>query len=158
MLDFKLTLTGDMTEGLDKLAASVGEAALRSAGFAGAQLLQEEAKIRAITSKDTGNLIDNIIVKRIEERSDGNQKQVYYVTVRRGYAPPKKGVTGKKAKAAAAAIAAGKAGAYYWKFVEFGTSRMAAKPFMRPAFDSRVQDALEVMRAKLAEKIAEGTP
>lgn len=26
--------------------------------------------------------------------------------------------------------------AYYWRFVELGTSKMAAKPFLRPTFDS----------------------
>jgi len=25
---------------------------------------------------------------------------------------------------------------YYWKFVEFGTSKMPARPFLRPAFES----------------------
>ncbi|MBM3114553.1 HK97-gp10 family putative phage morphogenesis protein [Jeongeupia naejangsanensis] len=28
-------------------------------------------------------------------------------------------------------------GAYYWRFVEFGTSRMPAKPFIRPTFDAK---------------------
>lgn len=32
--------------------------------------------------------------------------------------------------------------AFYWKFVEFGTSRMAAQPFMRPAFEGEQQAAL----------------
>jgi HK97 gp10 family phage protein len=156
MLDFKLTLTGDLTEGLDKLEASLGEAALRAAGFAGAQVFQQEAKVRVPVRE--GNLRDNIIVKRIEERSDANRRQVYYVTVRAGYAPPKKGATGKKAAAARAGIAAGKAGAYYWRWVEFGSSKSSAKPFLRPSFDARVHDALEIMRAKLAEKIREATP
>lgn len=32
--------------------------------------------------------------------------------------------------------------AYYWKFLEFGTYKMSARPFVRPAFDSRSKDAL----------------
>ena len=43
--------------------------------------------------------------------------------------------------------------AYYGAFVEFGTSKMAARPFMRPAFETRRDYAIEAMRAYLAERI-----
>jgi HK97 gp10 family phage protein len=38
---------------------------------------------------------------------------------------------------------------YYWRFLEFGTVKMAAKPFMRPAFDSMAGDAMQVIKEKL---------
>lgn len=38
---------------------------------------------------------------------------------------------------------------YYWKFVEFGTSKMPARPFMRPAFESRKLAAVEMAIATL---------
>ena len=52
---------------------------------------------------------------------------------------------------------------FYWRFVEFGTSKMRAFPFLRPAFDAkkieaaeRIKDALrqgiETEAAKLAGK------
>ena len=34
------------------------------------------------------------------------------------------------------------AAAYYWRFLEFGTSKMRAKPFLRPTFDRLGQAAL----------------
>lgn len=38
--------------------------------------------------------------------------------------------------------------AYYWKFLEFGTDRMAARPFIRPAFDRTSKETLtEFIRA-----------
>jgi len=40
-----------------------------------------------------------------------------------------------------------------WKFVEFGTSKMAAKPFLRPAFDGFKEAALEKIREYLAARI-----
>ena len=43
--------------------------------------------------------------------------------------------------------------AWYWKFVEFGTSRMSANPFMRPAFDSMKSKALERIKEYLATRI-----
>lgn len=30
---------------------------------------------------------------------------------------------------------------FYWRFIEYGTSKMPAKPFIRPAFDSSVDKA-----------------
>jgi HK97 gp10 family phage protein len=42
---------------------------------------------------------------------------------------------------------------YYWRFLEFGTVKMAAKPFMRPAFDSTGREAAEVIKGKLKERI-----
>lgn len=35
--------------------------------------------------------------------------------------------------------------AYYWKFIELGTERQAARPFVRPAFDAASQDALTAL-------------
>lgn len=42
----------------------------------------------------------------------------------------------------------------YWWLVEFGTSKMAAQPFMRPAFESRKMDAMSAIIKDLAPRIA----
>lgn len=42
---------------------------------------------------------------------------------------------------------------YYASFVEFGTSKMPARPFMRPAFESRNGDALAVFKTELSKRI-----
>lgn len=44
--------------------------------------------------------------------------------------------------------------AYYFRFVEFGTVKMPARPFMRPAFDHKKAAALEAIKTGLAEGIA----
>lgn len=134
MIKTEFLLTGDMEQGLDKLADSVGESVLRSAGYAGAQVFMEEAKLRAPVGE--GVLRDNIIVVRADEKSDGAQKQTYVVTVRSG----KFNQEGD---------------AFYWRFVEFGTVHAAAKPFIRPAFEAMKQFALQVMLKRMAEKIKE---
>lgn len=45
---------------------------------------------------------------------------------------------------------------YYWFMVEFGTQKMAAQPFMRPAFESSSRQALQVtidtLRADIAKQ------
>jgi len=42
---------------------------------------------------------------------------------------------------------------YYWRFVEFGTAKMAARPFLRPAFEAQKQNALEVFQTVLADGV-----
>jgi HK97 gp10 family phage protein len=44
--------------------------------------------------------------------------------------------------------------AWYWRFLEFGTSKLAARPFLRPAFDTMKEKAVEAIRDKLAQSIA----
>lgn len=44
--------------------------------------------------------------------------------------------------------------AWYWWYLEFGTSRMDAKSFMRPAFDSTKTEQIEALRVRLAADIA----
>lgn len=41
---------------------------------------------------------------------------------------------------------------YYWRFVEFGTKRMAARPYLKPATDTLPQ-ALEVFMAEVLPQI-----
>ena len=42
---------------------------------------------------------------------------------------------------------------FYWRFVEFGTSKMPAKPFMRPAFEQSKQQAAQAIIDKLQQEI-----
>lgn len=41
----------------------------------------------------------------------------------------------------------------YWHFVEYGTSKMSAVPFLRPAFDKNVNLALDIFTKKLSDEI-----
>lgn len=42
---------------------------------------------------------------------------------------------------------------FYWRFVEFGTSKMAARPFMRPAFEQSKEKAANVIIQSLKDGI-----
>ena len=48
----------------------------------------------------------------------------------------------------------------FWaRYLEFGTKKMGAKPFIRPAFESRKQDVLEEFKKQLKEGLRrEGLP
>jgi HK97 gp10 family phage protein len=42
---------------------------------------------------------------------------------------------------------------YYWWWVEFGTQKMAARPFLRPGFESTKSQQLEALRKRLRARI-----
>jgi len=44
-------------------------------------------------------------------------------------------------------------GAWYWHFVEFGTVKMPAHPFIRPAFDAVKDEALNEFKRHLTQGI-----
>ncbi len=136
-------------QGLDALAKALKELpdrvaknGLRAAVYAGAKVIRDEAKLQAPVA--TGGLGPNqpppgtlkraVILKQIPELSTKN-KQTFFVTVRQG----KKGNLSQDA--------------WYWRFVEFGTVKMSARPFLRPAFDMKKNDALTAIKTRLAERI-----
>lgn len=46
--------------------------------------------------------------------------------------------------------------AFYDRYIEFGTSKMPARPFMRPAFERHKEEATEIIKKHLVEAINNG--
>lgn len=44
---------------------------------------------------------------------------------------------------------------FYWRFVEFGTSKMAARPFLRPAFTAKKEEAAQAIITTLRDEITQ---
>lgn len=69
---------------------------------------------------------------------------------------PKSEMTGEFANGAAMGVyigtGRGKVYPNYWYFIEYGTSKIPATPFIRPAFDNNI----ELMLNRFAEKVSEG--
>lgn len=163
MADFlSVRLSGDAFEGLDRLDEALGENTLRAAGYAGAKVFQDETIANTAKFKEpTGLIKRNIIVKRAEEDSEGAKRQTYRVVVRKG----KMNVEGDAFYAGFVEgghkIVRRKPKNKAWKAHraaeerEFGSSKVPAKPFIRPAYASKRKAALDAMRAKLAEKLKE---
>ena len=143
-------------QGLDQLAKALRELpqrvarnGLRAAVYAGAKVIRDEAKLHAPVA--TGNLGANqpppgtlkrsVIMKQIPELS-GAQKQTFYVTVRHGKTYRKQAKKGNLSQ-----------DAWYWRFVEFGTVKMSARPFLRPAFDMKKHEAVTAIKTRLAQRI-----
>ena len=47
--------------------------------------------------------------------------------------------------------------AFYGRFLEFGTSKMAAKPFLRPAYDAARAKALQAVQERMAAEVRKAT-
>lgn len=78
---------------------------------------------------DTGNLKKSIGV--IKRKSRDKTKIRFSVTPRKG----------------------GKNDGFYSHMVEFGTSKMAAQPFMRPAFENQDEESITAAKEYLAKRI-----
>ena len=151
MIKINSKLLFDIEGALDKLSDAVGEKTLRSVGFAGAAVFRDEVALQA--PKDTGFLSEQVGVIRDTDKSDGKIVQTYLVKVRTSkskYANTKHNVRKDRAGKTYATT-----NAFYWRFFEYGTSKMAARPFIRPAFEAKKSEAMQAMKNKLSEKISE---
>lgn len=128
-----------LTDLLNTLESAVRESTLRQAAVAGARVLQEEIRLRApigpyphIRSAKlypAGTLKKNILIYHDEQASAGDQLQTYAVFV----GPD----------------------AFYARMVEYGTSRHAAHPFIRPAIAAKKKACADAVREVIERKIAE---
>lgn len=128
-----------LKKALAQLPKNIGKNVLRGAVNAGATEFKKEAVARA--PMDSGVLKKAVYQKQIKEKSSDTQ-QTFYIGVRSG----KRSKTTKKGL---------KLDAFYARFVEFGTSKMAAKPFMRPAFEAKKEAAIEKFKDYMAKRLPE---
>jgi HK97 gp10 family phage protein len=110
-----------------KALASRVKAKEKKAVAAGAEVIRAEIEARAPV--DTGNLKNNIIATEPKEGADGSVVS---------HVGPKYG---------------GKGDPYYAKFVEFGTVKMRARPFIEPAFLAKKKDAIQTMTEVMKEAV-----
>jgi HK97 gp10 family phage protein len=123
----------ELTERMRAMGPDINRKALRSAVGAAAGLIRDQAK--ATNPDDTGRTDRALYAKQIREKSSDFQ-QTYYVGVRSGKGERKKNRD-----------------AWYWRLVEFGTLKMPARPFMRPAFESQKFKAVDLIAARIARRL-----
>jgi HK97 gp10 family phage protein len=120
---------------------------LRGALFAATRLIRDEAIARAPIGKSTvkpGNLRRNIFAYRDPNpRASTGAAERFIISVRTG----RKGTRRFRVGGGTRVLTGGDA--WYWFWVEFGTSKMPARPFMRPAFESQKRRALIVFGREL---------
>ncbi len=150
MAEFSFELTGlrELEVQLRTLPAKVAGNTLAASVAAGARVVRDEAIARAPV--DTGAMKAQIFTKRVRTGSDLEKTSI--VGVRGGKA--KYANTKRNRQLGRAGKDYANAGAtFYWRFVEFGTSKRAAQPFLRPAFDAKQREAADAIAERLDQRI-----
>lgn len=145
MIDFDIDFSGlnDLAKDLELLSRAENNRVLRDATRAGAEVLAQGVRERAPV--DTGKTKRNIVVVTQRSRRRGEISSGVHI---RGV-NPKTGNSDNKMKAT------NPRNAYYWRFVEMGTSSMPAHPFVRPAFDTRQEEAANAAIGRMSQAIDE---
>ncbi|GAB3388119.1 HK97-gp10 family putative phage morphogenesis protein [Lysobacter fragariae] len=111
----------------------------RAALAKGAKVIRDEARSLAPydSEGDEVHIRNELVMKRDPAPQQSGANERYLVIVRRR--------------------------AWYWRFKEFGTEKMRAEPFMRPAFEGKKEAALNVIIEtlktgidRIAAKLAKG--
>ena len=134
---------------LRELPDRVANRGLRASVYAGAKVIRDEARAQAPKAAQSlgtkqpsaGTLKRSVIMKHIRELSGGGRR-TFYVLVRQGKKYRNQGKRGNLSQ-----------DAWYWRFVEFGTRKMAARPFLRPALESRRRQAVDAIKQRLTQRI-----
>lgn len=133
MIDHKLDFSGllDISHDLEMLSKAENKKVLRDGTRAGADVMKKAVIERA--PEKTGKLKRNVVVVTMRGRRNAITSGVHIRGVN-----PETGNSDNKMKAS------NRRNAYYWRFVELGTSNMPAHPFVRPAFDTSQEQAAQV--------------
>ncbi|KQN91554.1 hypothetical protein ASE90_01745 [Sphingomonas sp. Leaf67] len=131
----KVTGFRDLNRKLERLAKGLPASVVRQALREGAQVIADEAK--RLAPVDTGALRDSIAV------TDDRDGKLY----------GRPGVEGGVSVYVGPVGSTDDGDVYYAKFVEFGTARHVAQPFMRPAIQGRRDEAGRVTIAALAAAV-----
>lgn len=140
---FSIKLDGveDLKQALAEAAATIRTKAVRGALREAGKVIQAAARASAPVLKaptvrrNSGTVKKNILVRASKFARQAGDEGVY-INVR--------GIRGK-----ARVRKLGRGGAknpndpYYWRFLEFGTRKMAARPFLRPAATSKGPEAIQ---------------
>lgn len=146
-------MSASLADQLAALSAGMEQHALRSAAYAGAQVLSSEVETRVAPMSKSG-LLRSAIYHVHVARLSGPTRQVYEVGVNKGKAP-------------------------HWHQIEYGHWRinvvvrgkngelitlkqrlpqpawLPAHPYLRPAWNAKAREAIEAMQRRLAQRIGE---
>lgn len=150
------------TSGFKELDAALGELPKATARNVLKRTLEKAAepiaqRARELVPVDSGDLRDSITVSARLKNKVGNAE--YSAAMRQGLGKAaavqalrdaRRGANGSFAEVyIGPAVPKG----FYGHLVEFGTSRMAAEPFMRPAWDEGQDRALGIIKEELGNEI-----
>jgi HK97 gp10 family phage protein len=122
--------------GLSAEIASKNGGPVRSALAKGAKRVRDVSRGIAAQNSKTGRLSSAIVSQRDKNPAAEGLTESYIVRVKNG--------NSRKDER----------GAFYWRFIEFGTVKQAAQPFLRPAFELGKQGFVDEFTNDLTKAIA----
>jgi HK97 gp10 family phage protein len=127
---------------MNRLSVDMAGKIARQATAAAAGVVRKAARHNVSEYIDTGNLQAAIVMKRKRFTKLSDE---YNVTVR----------TGKKSDVKKAKDGTGRLGtdAYYGRYIEFGTVKKSARPFLAPALSENIQPATDAMKKRLTARL-----
>jgi HK97 gp10 family phage protein len=142
MADFEVQGLKELNETLQRFPAKLERNILRGAIRAGASVIVEDARRRApVLSVLDPRRVFGALAKSIRVR---------------GVQSKNGALVGGVFAGGVADVGRGKgkiqADAFYARFVEFGTAKMAARPFLRPAIDSKTPAAIDATADYIRER------
>ncbi|ELY4571741.1 HK97-gp10 family putative phage morphogenesis protein [Franconibacter daqui] len=145
MIDINLDFSGldEIARDLDTLSRAENNKVLRDATRAGAEVLREEVIQRA--PERTGKMKKNVVILTQKARRRGEISSGVHI----------RGVNPRTGNSDNTMKADNPRNAFYWRFVELGTVNMPAHPFVRPAFDTRQEQAAQVAMERMNRAIDE---
>ena len=150
----EVSITGlnELRQRLKSLPQKMQGPAATRALQSGAKVIKERARGTTAWSDDTGFLREAIVQFAARKSEHEFSAQVRVGVRKRRVKRPSKRLTSariRRQRRGKRAVAS----AYYWKYLEYGTSRMGAKPFMRPAFEATKADAARRIGDSLREQL-----
>lgn len=136
---------------------SKGGGPLRYALFQAAKVIRNEAvaivqaKTHTDSNMDGVRLIDNIITKRDRNPKASGATERYGIGMRGGTRQYANTRRNRGTRAGQKYRTAGKV--FYGRFIELGTSKMPARPFLRPALASKGEEAVHAFRAAFLKSV-----
>jgi len=150
--DVKLEGLEQVKQALKELPQKLQGRPIRSALLSGAKPIREHAKAIHQWHDDSGFLRTAIVSYPVKKN-----EHEYTDQVRVGVKRRRKKRESKKLIAARAQRRRRQkkniVTPYYWRYLEFGTSRMPARPFMRPAFESEKSGSSQRIVKRLREEV-----
>jgi HK97 gp10 family phage protein len=125
---------------------------IKRALHSGARVIRDAAKRTNAWRDESGFLRENIVQFALKKSQTQYDATVAIGVRRRRVKRPSKrlrAAAARKAQRARRTISA----PFYWVLLEFGTSKMQAHPFMRPAFEANKYEANLRIVGKLREEI-----
>ncbi|WP_158891883.1 MULTISPECIES: HK97-gp10 family putative phage morphogenesis protein [unclassified Pseudomonas] len=129
MITFTLTGVDDAIDRLSKLPEKIQKRSVRRAAREAMKIVRDEAIERA----------------NIQDRPDTPMNIADFIVIREGTIKGRRagGIVMRVGVMGGARYDKNSPNPTYWRFVEFGTEKAEARPFMRPALDNNVPDVIQ---------------